>query len=312
MRFCPGCGKKLEKSKFCNKCKPIVSLEAKHINVKVCTTCDKYFYKNTWKKYNDFERAIIKVARGNIKDSKEMYVKPLLPKIEKKPGLTLDFEIKITRDEDVFDIPAEIEFTYCITCSKQQGDYFEGALQLRKIDDTILDFVDKYLKKKNVFISNEKKQKNGLDFNITDKNKVQEVGHLLQKKFGGILKISPRLHTRDKQTSKDVYRVNVYYEAPDYKFGDVVKVDNKLILVKGMGKTITGIDLKSSKKVSVDMKNKEYNLIKPVKTSVSKTHPNIEVLDPETYQSVNVENKKKVKAGEKVLVVNDKGLFYLI
>lgn len=312
MRFCPGCSKKLEKGIFCKKCKPVVELEVKHIHVKICTNCNKYFHKNIWQKYNNLDRAVIKVTRDSIKGSKGLFINPLLPKIEKKPGLTIEFEIEVTRGEDVFDVPSKLEFSYCNNCSKQQGDYFEGVLQLRNIDDNILDFTDNYLKKNKVFVSKEKKQKKGFDFNISNKNKIKQLALLLQKKFGGIIKISPTLHTRDKQTSKNVYRVNVYYEAPDYKLGDVVKVENKLIFVKRMGKTITGIDLKSEKKAAVDMKNKEHSVLIPKKTTISKVHPNIEVLDPETYQSVAVYNKKKVELGEKVKIVNDNGKVYII
>jgi NMD protein affecting ribosome stability and mRNA decay len=53
-------------------------------------------------------------------------------------------------------------------------------------------------------------------------------------------------------------------------------------------------------------------VLKPVKTTVSKLEPQIEVLDPDTYQSVPVENSKKLKLGEKVKVVKDKGLFYVL
>ena len=44
---------------------------------------------------------------------------------------------------------------------------------------------------------------------------------------------------------------------------------------------------------------------------MSKVKPNVEVLHPETYESVEVKNKKlrKLKLGEKVKIVRWKGVY---
>jgi nonsense-mediated mRNA decay protein 3 len=172
--------------------------------------------------------------------------------------------------------------------------------------------VEKFVRKNNIFVSKTKKQPNGLDLTISDQKKIQKLGNELKENFGGILKISPRLHTKDKQTSKEIYRVNVFYEMPDYKVGDILKIDNKLILISGIRKNIIGKNLVSMKKISIEMKNKEYSILKSRETTVSKVYPRLEVLDPETFQSVKIENSKKVKLGEKVKVVNDSGRFYIL
>ena len=314
MRFCPGCGSKIKKiERYCIDCKPKEKLNVGKINLKICSSCHKYLHKNKWNKFENLEKAIIKVARNSVKgDTKDLYFKPHLEKFDLNPGIEKDFEIEITRNDDLFIVPGKLEVSYCDNCAKQQGDYFEGTLQLRNVNDEIIDFIKDYLKNNNVFISKESKQPKGYDITVSDKKKIQNFGSMLQKKYGGILKISPRLHTRNKQTSKDVYRVNVYFEAPDYKVGDVIKVEKKLIIIAGIKKNVIGKDLATDKNVSIDLSNKEYEILHTKKTTVSKIHPNVEVLDPETYQSMPINNSKKVKQGEKVKVVNDHGLFYIL
>ena len=314
MRFCPGCGTKIKKNeRYCLDCKPKENLNVGKINLKICSSCHKYLHKNKWNKFENLEGAIISVTRDSIKGStKDLNFKPILEKFDINPGIKRKFEVEISRDNDLFIVPGKLEISYCDNCAKQQGDYFEGVLQLRNVNDKIIDFIKDYLKNNNVFISKESKQPNGYDITVSDKKKIQNLGSMLHKKYGGTLKISPRLHTRNKQTSKDVYRVNVYYESPNYKVGDVIKVENKLIFIAGIKKNIIGKDLPTGKNMSVDLSNKEYEILIPKKTTVSKIHPNVEVLDPETYQSIPVQNSKKVKQGEKVKIVNDHGLFYII
>ncbi len=305
MEFCPGCGKKSKG--ICRDCRPKKQIKVKDILIKICSGCKKYFYKNTWHNYRDLDAVIKKITKDSVKEKVDSAI-PLDYELKRKPGVNLDIGVEATIGEDVFLLPASIEVTYCNICSKKQGDYFEGILQLRNPNMKLIGYVHSYCKKNNMLV-NEKKAKNGLDIKITDRRKIQELGHNLQKQFGGTLKINPQTYSKDRQTSKVIYRVNVLYEAPDYQKGDVIKQENKLVLIKGLGKNITGIDLKTGKKTSIAPK--DYKVLKSKKTTISKVSPNLEILHPETYQSVAVENPKKLNHGEKVKAVEDSGLFYL-
>ena len=192
------------------------------------------------------------------------------------------------------------------------NDYFEGILQLRnpnrEIEDYIIDNVEK---KKNVQISNIKKVKGGLDFYFTSNKHLFRIGTELQNKFGGIVKTSSKLHTRNKQNSKEVHRVNVLFRVMDFKKGDVVKIDNDIISIKNMNKKITGRRLSDDKKLMFGY-DANVEVLKKYKTLVSKIVPTLEVLHPETFQSVNVLNNKKLSIGEKVKVVIDNNFVYLV
>jgi NMD protein affecting ribosome stability and mRNA decay len=308
MEFCPGCGKKSKG--ICKECRPHKEIEAKKILIRICVECQKYFHKNKWHKYKEVEKAVEKVTRESVKE-RLTKVTPILKDVPVKPGVQREIGVEIVVKDDVSVIPANIEITYCNNCSKKQGDYFEGVFQLRNIDENIFEFVKKYCKNHSIFIIKEEKAKNGYDLKISDKKKAHHLAVSLQKSFGGILKINPQVFSQDRQTSKIIYRVNFYYEAPDYKIGDVVKIDNKVIHIHKISKTLTGTDLKTGKSTNVDSK-KDYSILIKEKTTVSKVNPQIEILDPETYQSVKTENKADVKLGEKVTIVNDNGLFYIL
>lgn len=182
--------------------------------------------------------------------------------------------------------------------------YFEGILQLRNPSQEAIDFIESKLKKHSERFSVSKivEQKLGLDLYVTNNRYMQKLAQDLQKNFGGILKKSPHLFSRDRQTSKNIYRLNICLKFCDFKKDDVIKANKKYIKITNIGKKISGIDLEQNKRISFEFPD-EVEVLKKYDTSVCKIKPNIEVLHPETYQSMLIENKVKVKLGEKVKVI---------
>jgi NMD protein affecting ribosome stability and mRNA decay len=125
------------------------------------------------------------------------------------------------------------------------NQYYEGILQLRNVSRELINFVKKQAKNENVIIAKVVKQRNGLDFYVSSRKFLHKIGKMLQKNFTGQLKVSPRLFSRNRQTSKNIYRVNVMFKLCPYKKGDIIEhmgekveivnISNK-ILVKAGGK----------------------------------------------------------------------------
>ncbi|MAG47773.1 hypothetical protein CL617_04145 [archaeon] len=89
---------------------------------------------------------------------------------------------------------------------------FAAILQLRPNNLLLEMFVkDEIMRRKNAFITKEVSTKNGLDIYLTDKRFAVQVAKKLKKNFGGTIKQSPSLFTRDRQTSKLVYRLTVCF-----------------------------------------------------------------------------------------------------
>ncbi len=216
--------------------------------------------------------------------------------------------------KETYMVPADIEFTYCPNCSIHQ-QYFEGVLQLRNPHDEVINYVRNEVmrnKDRGAFITKEVMHKKGMDFYISKQHFIQNLAKGIQKKFGGKVNVNPELFSRDKQKSRDLYRMNILVELPLFKKGDIVKIDKSIINIKKMGKTITGEDLVTRKSASFDYPQKKAELLEKKTGIVSKNYPHLEIIDPESYQSVKPENSKDVKINEKVRFVMANGKIYII
>lgn len=193
----------------------------------------------------------------------------------------------------------------------RSSQYFEGTLQLRHPNNEVVEFIISQLKaNKNAYISKEVKVKNGLDLYFSSSRFLQNLGKKLQAKFGGNMKISVRLHSRNRMRSKDVYRVSVLYVTPEIIKGDVVKLNNRIVLVSSIDKMLHGKDLENGKRISTKYVKEDFEILDKHKTKVMKVLPEIEVLDPDTFQGIKVRNPKagaKLIAGENVIIVIDNG-----
>ena len=118
-------------------------------------------------------------------------------------------------------------------------DYFEGILQLRNTNDEIIKYVVNQVEKRDdVHISNIKKVKNGFDIYISSQRFMRSLGNKLQNQFHGELKISKKLHTRNRLTGKEVYRVNVLFRYPSFKKGDIIDFKGEKIKIIGIHKKV--------------------------------------------------------------------------
>lgn len=91
------------------------------------------------------------------------------------------------------------------------GAYWEVKLQLRPYDKEVIEYVYRHLKKNKKEIVLEMKLKEGLDIYLADRKFAASLGKRLTKVFKGETKISRKLFTRDRVTSKQVYRVTVLF-----------------------------------------------------------------------------------------------------
>jgi NMD protein affecting ribosome stability and mRNA decay len=87
----------------------------------------------------------------------------------------------------------------------RHSQYFEAILQLRNPNDELINFVRNQVKT----------LKNGVDMYISDQRFTRAMGNKMKKAFKGELKMSRKIFTRNKQTSKDVYRVTVLFRMAD-------------------------------------------------------------------------------------------------
>jgi len=210
-------------------------------------------------------------------------------------------------------------YVLCDVCSRSKSGYFEGILQLRNLRSPVHDIiynqiVETISSSRTVFIAKAVKQKDGVDFYLSSNKFLISLGKKLHNDYGGDMKKSKKLHTRNRQTSKEVYRVTVLIRAPNFGTGDLVTVKNKIILVsKVQSGFIMGIDLSADKKTKILYCEPDSIVHQSdfMEALVVRHKPVLEVIHPTTYQPVGVENPRPIEGDRvKVAVIKDK-LFLL-
>lgn len=130
-------------------------------------------------------------------------------------------------------------------------NYYQGILQLRDVNDEILDFVGNQIKKRNdVAVTRTVKYANGVDLYLTSQRFIKALGKKLRESFGGQLKISSKLHTKNRQ-GRELYRVNALFRLPKYKAGDVVSIRGDEVKLISIGGKIFAKDMKTGRKIRI-------------------------------------------------------------
>jgi len=132
----------------------------------------------------------------------------------------------------------------------KHSNYFEGTLQLRNTTDDVLKYVLAAANRKKVGIARTEKIKTGIDLYVTSNKFLQIMGKELQQKFGGEVKLSKKLHSVSKNTSKKLYRGTVLFRMPNFKKGDTISYKGQGAVVVSIEKKIL-LRLESGKKVSL-------------------------------------------------------------
>ena len=130
-------------------------------------------------------------------------------------------------------------------------NYYQGVLQLRDVNEEILNFVDNQIKKRgDVAITKKVTYPNGVDLYITSQKFIRILGKKLRESFGGEIKISAKLHTRSK-TGKDLFRVNVLFRLSKYKRGDIITIRGDQVKLLQVGNRIFAMDLRTGKRIKI-------------------------------------------------------------
>ena len=138
-------------------------------------------------------------------------------------------------------------------------NYYQGILQLRNVNEEILSFVRNQINKRDdVAITRRVDLPNGVDLYITSQKYIRIIGKKLKDSFGGELKTSSKLHTRNRQ-GKELYRINVLFKILNHKVGDVVTIRGEKVKLLSVGKRISARNLKTGRRFIVRSKDLPQN-----------------------------------------------------
>lgn len=136
--------------------------------------------------------------------------------------------------------------------AEKPASYFEGVLQLRGCSDEALDWAhDEIIRAGRARIAKVKEVKGGIDVYLSSQHYMQSLGRKLQQRFGGILKITSRIHTRSRITSRDVYRMTVLFRQLPFKAGDTINYHGEKWKVLSAGNQVQLQNVLSGEKTRV-------------------------------------------------------------
>ncbi|MBI3036370.1 hypothetical protein HYY73_01240 [Candidatus Woesearchaeota archaeon] len=205
----------------------------------------------------------------------------------------------------------------------KHANYYEAIIQLRNpvgnVDD-IMHFVLEAVKSKGqegVFISKKKKVANGFDLYLSSNSFAVETGRQLFREFGGELKISRKLFSQHRMTSRVLYRMTVLFRMAPFSVGSFILLDGKAFKVAEIAKKIVVAEnIETGKPFEFKYKDvaRNFESLDVIKAIVSKVKPQLEIIHPKTFQSVPVLPLSKnsgLVPGEKVKILTAEGKVWL-
>lgn len=339
--FCVECGKETEiyKDGVCIDCY-IKSHEftkgPKDIKLPMCPHCGGFKYKNTWT-----NEILTDVLRRIIKNT--FKIKNELKKIDINPSCTetqkgYDCNVYISGfigDKEVTEehkLTVKLEKRSCDVCSKQFGGYHEAIIQIRTgarklsnkekedIINNVINQIEELKSKGNraLFISDISKEHGGIDFFISEKQTAYAITKKLKEKYSGdIKKSSKNVGMKD---SKQVYRMTYLLRLPDYKPKDYIKFDNNYYKILSIqSNKIKLLDLSNWEEHTIEQKKLENVEILTDKITikemivVSQTEEEIQLMDTNTYKTIQVKKPKenKIKSNKTSVIFIDDNCFLL-
>lgn len=191
------------------------------------------------------------------------------------------------------------------------SNYFQGIMQLRLPTQNIIDYILDNLDKDNQKISKLVELKNGADLYFVDKRYMKSLSVKVQKEFGGLMKESATLHTRDSQTSKELYRLTILIKFTEYRKNDIIEFDNNLYYVLSFAKKLVAYNFAKKKKEKISYPE-NFKIIPKIKSVIISLEP-LQTMD-ENYQPMETINlfDKKIKQNKQVNTIIHDNIAYII
>lgn len=314
--FCVECGREGELiGSVCRDCYSkkhgLVSVRD-HVDLTLCAHCSSMLSKDGWRDVGSVREAAEVAVEEALDVSKGVKLTDLRVNLSEKDerNLQADVQVLLTVDGHEFERQlatiVRLKRGSCQECSKQQGNYYEAILQVRGPERTLSRDTEADIERlvnarvatmrkssREVFISKTEHVKGGLDFYFGTISSARTVARGLQESLCAAFKESSSLWGR--RDGKDIYRMTYLVRLPGFSKGDIVGIQGREYLVRGMSKGIMhGIDIKSGEERSLAVKDPEDFLLTLPKGRILKaqvlteSEREVQVLDPETLGQVDL------------------------
>ena len=318
-RFCVECGKEIIKGTYCKECQP-VEFEYHEVSGAYCMVCRKLLFRNKWSLPASLDDGLMRMAVSSVKaKARALEFEGPTPEALTKVGKELEFTVPVAVEDAEADIPVKLLITTCPKCSKLGTKYFEAILQIRPLSHEVLNFALNELEKqkdKGIYMNKKEETAHGINLYLTNQTYAKVLARKIADQFGGNVSKNEKLFSRNRQTSKDVFRLSILVQLPLFTTNDVIVFEGAHYQISSMKKTLSVINLETGQKTSLpftDTYTNKYQIVPSVIAHVTRMQPSLEVLHPETFQSVGVRNEslflkrraKPLNDGEKIRVAFD-------
>ncbi len=215
-KICPKCGSSSKEKgfigPFCSDCTEINVEPPKRIIIYVCKGCDLIRINNRWDPFSLelIEKEIKRKTKGDFDD--------MTLKIDKE-NQTGELKYMVWIEGNVIEVKKSIEIKICNDlcrdCSRLNGGYYEGIIQVRGLDKNKIQRITDKLKReinKESFISKMVELKEGVDIYVGNKQKaIDAIAELKLKSkrtstLSGVKKSGPKKGMRQY---RDTFLVRV-------------------------------------------------------------------------------------------------------
>jgi len=292
------------------------------IDIPICNHCSAYKYKSHW--FNQpFEKILKKYINHTFTISKDLHDTDFETSyVEKQDFIYCDIIVKAKLDDHIISETQQIKIrlknNVCETCSKQFGGYHEAIIQIRpynkKLKDDELEKIQLYVENlvysmyekgnHKLFIADMGKEHGGLDFYLSDKHAAYAITKKTQEEYGGEITISSK--NIGMKDGKQLYRFTYLLRLLQYQPSDIIEYKNELYIVLKISNNIIRVkNLFNWNDNSFDSKELEHAMIRGGKTDfrkaiiVSQTNDDIQIMHPETYQTMTFNKPNNFKSEEK-------------
>ena len=216
----------------------------------------------------------------------------------------------------------------CARCSKLHGKYYEAIVQVRadgrnlskteikEIKNRINQRIDAMQKSnRNIFLGREEEVRGGMDFYLSSKNAGVLIAKELVQIFGAGFSESSSLF--GQKDGKRIYRMTYLVRLPKYHVQDFLVVGDEVVkIIRIRGKAVKFLNLRDwteSSHKPQELENAKVlggnELIKSA-VVISQSKNEIQILDPDEYNTIEILKPKDVEIGDVVNIIKcEKGIF---
>jgi nonsense-mediated mRNA decay protein 3 len=221
--------------------------------------------------------------------------------------------------EEEIETEVKITLELCLDCSRKAGGFFEAILQLRGPPALVKSGAPSLLETlgedQKSHITSIKELKEGTDLYFASTAVAKKSSRQILEKFGGTIKESAHLHTKDK-SGHDVYRVTISLRLPQFVEGDVIKHEGTTYQVTGFGGSGASLfDIENRTKQSVSYKSLERaekpagEVVKAVVLEAIKGR--IQVMEQKNYSTIEFYLDLPLKPKDEVAIFKNDSVFLL-